>query len=196
MIYIMRTMGGIENFFKVGFTKSEDSVLRKQKNQTGCPLRLIIVKEMEGTEKDEARLHKELAKHRSWGEWFYDNQETRKILGIDISSPIIGKCLAPSKPIKDILEELFDCNPGVKNPTALPISFLIEKYGFTEEEIRMNSFNFFIIEATGKKLESLVRRVYCHENEMDKVQKFLVPRTMVGRTGSTFSTRAIIDGRI
>jgi hypothetical protein len=53
---------------KVGYAESPEGRLRKL--QTGSPVSLHLVRILDGTDRDEVRLHEKFAPHHSHGEWF------------------------------------------------------------------------------------------------------------------------------
>lgn len=81
MIYVLRTDGSSETYFKVGYTKREMSK-RLKALQTGCPYRLELVKTMQGTHAKEMELHKQLYTSRIHGEWYKDDFNVRETLGL------------------------------------------------------------------------------------------------------------------
>ena len=59
-------------YYKVGYTSNATAASRLAALQTGCPRRLILLAEGEGSEKDEAIIHLEIWKYHTDGgdEWF------------------------------------------------------------------------------------------------------------------------------
>lgn len=55
---------------KIGFTTSSTADGRKKQCQTGNPRPLKIIRELDGTQRDEQNLHRLLTYYRTVGEWF------------------------------------------------------------------------------------------------------------------------------
>src|SRR3990167_2992611 len=71
MVYIIREEGS--NYYKIGYTASDDIQNRLSSLQTANPRRLIVIGILEsGTEQDERKLHARLLDHKTDGgeEWF------------------------------------------------------------------------------------------------------------------------------
>lgn len=81
MIYILRTDGSSETFYKIGYTKREMSK-RIRALQTGCPYKLELVKTMQGSQDKEKEYHAILRQSRILGEWYRDDFYVRETLGI------------------------------------------------------------------------------------------------------------------
>jgi len=73
MIYLVKAEG--TNLYKIGYTagKAEDRI---KTMQTGCPHKLSIIEEVNGSQEKERWLHKTFSKNRKQGEWFEFNEET------------------------------------------------------------------------------------------------------------------------
>ena len=68
MIYLAK---GVENYYKIGYTKSEEYLKNRVKSlQTYCPVEIVIVKTIKGTLDDEKEMHTRFDQYREKGEWF------------------------------------------------------------------------------------------------------------------------------
>jgi len=67
MVYFARDEA--TKLIKIGFT-SRDGEDRLQDIQTGCPGKLVLLLQVEGTKQDEAAWHQRFAGARERGEWF------------------------------------------------------------------------------------------------------------------------------
>lgn len=78
MIYIIRMNGS--DYYKIGYTGHKDATKRMAQLQTSCPLKLILVAEMEGNEIKESELHRKFYEYRTDGgeEWFKIPEEKIK----------------------------------------------------------------------------------------------------------------------
>lgn len=72
-IYFVQPRGG--GPIKIGITSSVERRLKEL--QSGHPEELRVIGSFMGTQKDEARLHRELSRHRLHSEWFADSDEVR-----------------------------------------------------------------------------------------------------------------------
>jgi hypothetical protein len=71
MIYLAR---GVEKYYKIGYSKSEESLTNRVKSlQTGCPVKIEIIKTIEGSLDDEKQIHNCFNQCRKQGEWFEFN---------------------------------------------------------------------------------------------------------------------------
>ena len=71
MIYLAR---GVEEYYKIGYSKSKESLGNRVKSlQTGCPVKIEVVKTIEGTLDDEKKIHESFKMFREKGEWFSFN---------------------------------------------------------------------------------------------------------------------------
>lgn len=70
MIYLINMLD--TKYYKVGYTSKKTAADRLAALQTGCPRKLILLAEGEGSEKDEANIHLEIWRYRTDGgdEWF------------------------------------------------------------------------------------------------------------------------------
>lgn len=70
MIYLINMLD--TQYYKVGYTSKTTAADRLAALQTGCPRKLILLAEGEGSEKDEAIIHLEIWRYRTDGgdEWF------------------------------------------------------------------------------------------------------------------------------
>jgi hypothetical protein len=196
MIYVIRTVGLEKGFLKVGYTKNNCAKQRLYKIQTGCPHRLEIIKFFEGSEKDEADLHEKLKDFHSYGEWFLDNEETRKMLKITRETifkarATIGKTSSSSQ-VRIEINRHFECIHGKRNPEAVPLDEFCAENDFCESAVRSSASNYFISTTTGGFLASAIKRVRCKHEDMNKEQAFIVPSHIIGRTGSSFNTWSLV----
>ena len=72
MIYLVRAEE--TNLYKIGYTSST-AESRIKTMQTGCPHKLSIVLEVDGSVQKEKKLHKTFSKNQKQGEWFEFNEE-------------------------------------------------------------------------------------------------------------------------
>ena len=71
MIYLAR---GVEKYYKIGYSKSKESLQGRVKSlQTGCTVKIEVVKTIEGTLDDEKQVHESFNLCREEGEWFKFN---------------------------------------------------------------------------------------------------------------------------
>ena len=71
MIYLAK---GVEKYYKIGYSKSKESLQGRVKSlQTGCPVKIEVVKTIEGTLDDEKQIHNSFNQCREEGEWFKFN---------------------------------------------------------------------------------------------------------------------------
>tara|TARA_R100001082_G_scaffold110819_1_gene91911 strand:- start:174 stop:947 length:774 start_codon:yes stop_codon:yes gene_type:complete len=71
MVYLIK---GVDNYYKIGFSKSKETFKNRIKSlQTGCPVEIKIIKQIDGTLDDEANLHKKYSYFKEKGEWFEFN---------------------------------------------------------------------------------------------------------------------------
>lgn len=82
-VYVLIAGDGVRNFIKIGTTK-EGIKKRVSKLQTGCPYKIYPCMRLEAPAdkilKIEKDIHRILEKHRSHGEWFRYNLESRSEL--------------------------------------------------------------------------------------------------------------------
>ena len=77
MIYLVKAEE--TNLYKIGYTAGETKS-RIKTMQTGCPHKLVIVEEVEGSLEKEKWLHKTFSKNRKQGEWFeFDDEIIEKV---------------------------------------------------------------------------------------------------------------------
>ncbi|MDP2645904.1 MAG: GIY-YIG nuclease family protein [Patescibacteria group bacterium] len=76
MIYFVKAGG---DFVKIGHTTNNIKE-RLASIQTGCPLKLVILKTIEGNVKKEREIHKQFYKYRIRGEWFDLTPEIKKFI--------------------------------------------------------------------------------------------------------------------
>lgn len=72
MIYLIKAEE--TNLYKIGYT-SGTAKSRIKTLQTGCPYKLCVVEEVDGSLEKERWLHKTFSKNRKQGEWFEFNEE-------------------------------------------------------------------------------------------------------------------------
>ena len=71
MIYLAR---GVEDYYKIGYTTSEETLETRMRTlQTGCPMKIKVIKSCYGTLNDEKKLHRWFQDKRKEGEWFEFN---------------------------------------------------------------------------------------------------------------------------
>ena len=75
MIYLIKAEE--TNLYKIGYTAGATEN-RIKSMQTGCPYKLSIIEEINGTLEKEKWLHKIYKKNRKQGEWFEFDKETLK----------------------------------------------------------------------------------------------------------------------
>lgn len=68
------------NMIKIGFTEQSCPKRRLRQMQSGCPLKLRLVKTIPGTWGMEQEMHGDLKKHRCRGEWFYGTPEVMEFI--------------------------------------------------------------------------------------------------------------------
>ena len=77
MIYLVKAEG--TNLYKIGYTGGK-AKSRVKAMQTGCPYRLSIIKEVEGSQCREKLLHEAFLGKRKQGEWFeLDDKTLREV---------------------------------------------------------------------------------------------------------------------
>ena len=78
--YIYFIKAGIDGPIKIGHSKCNNVKERLIACQIGNHLTLKLLCTMDGTRKDEKRLHAQFAKYNIRGEWFYPNDELLKLI--------------------------------------------------------------------------------------------------------------------
>ena len=73
MIYLVKAEG--TNLYKIGYTGGK-AKNRVKAMQTGCPYKLSIIKEVDGSQYREKLLHEAFLGKRKQGEWFEFDDET------------------------------------------------------------------------------------------------------------------------
>lgn len=91
-VYVVQGIDG--GPFKVGYTRDLDKRLRAL--QSSSPVRLHVVKKIEGCKQTEQRLHALLESYRLHGEWFDATSATASILRFAIGRAVPIKTGAPN----------------------------------------------------------------------------------------------------
>lgn len=147
---------------------------------------------MDGSEKDEKELHFKMEKYKVYGEWFHDNEETRKILEIKELTVNRTRRIENSNNfngfVKDIIKSEFDHVQGVKNPRPTPLIDFCNSYNLSEDAVRKNISHCYITTTTGSELARLLRFVNCHPSKFDLVQPFIIPFHMVAKNGFSYNS--------
>jgi hypothetical protein len=85
--------GRTSNAIKIGYA-AEDAEQRRRLFQTGSPDPLVILGTIEGSVREEKRLHRKLARHRRRGEWFDANDDVRaemeRLIGVGAAKPALA----------------------------------------------------------------------------------------------------------
>lgn len=181
----------------MGYTKNDSATARLYKIQTGCPYRLEIVRFFEGSEKDEKEIHEKLKKHRMFGEWFQDNNETRQLLKITNEAMFMARFKDTGRPysdhVKRIIEDSFEHVQGLKNPRPTPLKDFCKENDVCRETVLANLSRCYIATTTARDLVDKIRFVNCDPLEFDLTQPFIIPYHMAAKNGFSINTWAKID---
>ena len=81
MIYLVKAEG--TNLYKIGYTGGK-AKNRVKAMQTGCPYKLSIIKEVDGSQYREKLLHEAFLGKRKQGEWFEFDDETLEEVSVEM----------------------------------------------------------------------------------------------------------------
>jgi hypothetical protein len=135
MIYVLRTDGLSEVFFKIGYTK-RDVKKRITALQTGCPMKIELVKIMQGSQQKERELHATLKRSRTIGEWYKDDFFVRKTLDLYDWKGFPAKDYTPNKDQARVTEAL----KGFNGCHFWALGSFLKEFNITEEDLRTTPF--------------------------------------------------------